>query len=310
MRPLLPASLQVRDSAKEAEIQAEETNQGLSFIRYFLLGFGAIALFVGAFVIFNTFSITVAQRTREFATLRTLGASRRQVMRSVVLEGLMVGLLASVVGLVLGVGVAKGINELFKALGTDLPAAGTIVAPRTIIVSLLVGTVITLVASVLPARRATRVPPIAAVRDGATLPPVDARGALDEGGHGRHRASLAAISAGVFAGGLGAGGVALLLGGGHDRAVPRDRPGRAGLVEPMARVVGWPARRAGGAAGELASANAARNPSRTASTAAALMVGLTLVTVVAVLGAGLRGSVESAVTDQVRADYILAARMA
>ena len=139
-------------------------------MRYFLLGFGGIALFVGAFVIFNTLSITVAQRTREFATLRTLGASRQQVMRSVVLEGLVIGLLASVIGLVLGVGIAKGMHALFKAMGAEMPEAGTVLAPRTIVVSLLLGTVITLVASVMPALRATRVPPIAAVREGATLP--------------------------------------------------------------------------------------------------------------------------------------------
>jgi putative ABC transport system permease protein len=308
VRPLLPDSLQVRDSAAEAKIQAEESNEGLAFIRYFLLGFGAIALFVGAFVIFNTFSITVAQRTREFATLRTLGASRRQVMRSVVVEGLFIGVIASVIGLVLGVGVAKGINELFKALGTDLPEGGTVIASRTIIVSLLIGTVITLLASVLPARRATRVPPIAAVRDGATLPPSRLAAHSLKASLVVIALALAAISAGVFAGGLGAGAVALLLGGGVLVLFVGIALAAPSMVEPMARVVGWPARRAGGVAGDLANANASRNPGRTASTAAALMVGLTLVTVVAVLGAGLRGSVESAVTDQVRADYILAGK--
>ena len=136
-------------------------------IRKFLLGFAGIALLVGAFVIFNTLSITVAQRTREFATLRTLGASRKQVMRSVVLEGIVIGVLASVIGLVLGLGLSKGMIALFSALGVDLPDAWTVFGTRTVIVSLLLGTGITLVASILPARRATRVPPIAAVREGA-----------------------------------------------------------------------------------------------------------------------------------------------
>ena len=99
----------------------------MSYIRYFLLGFGAIALFVGAFVIFNTLSITVAQRTREFATLRTLGASRKQVLRSVRLEGLVIGLLASAIGLFVGFGIAKGMLVLFSALGVDLPEGGTVV---------------------------------------------------------------------------------------------------------------------------------------------------------------------------------------
>ena len=178
VKPLVSHELQVRDAATEADEQSKDTTEALGFIRYFLLGFGGIALFVGAFVIFNTLSITVAQRTREFATLRTLGASRRQVMRSVVLEGVIVGLIASVVGILLGLGIAKGMNALFAASGADLPDAGTVVASRTIIVSLLVGTLVTVAASVIPARRATRVPPIAAVREGATLPESRRREAL------------------------------------------------------------------------------------------------------------------------------------
>ena len=170
VQPLLPASLEVNDSAAQAKADAAELDEGMGMVRKFLLGFAGIALLVGAFVIFNTLSITVAQRTREFATLRTLGASRRQVMRSVVLEGFVIGLLASVIGLVLGLGLSKGMIALFSALGVDLPDASTVVGSRTVIVSLLLGTGITLVASILPARRATRVPPIAAVREGATLP--------------------------------------------------------------------------------------------------------------------------------------------
>ena len=122
-------------------------------------------------MIFNTLSITVAQRTREFATLRTVGASRRQVLGSVILEALVLGLLASIIGLFAGLGLAVGLNELFVALDLDLPQAETVFATRTIIVSLLVGTVVALVAGLSPAFRATRVPPIAAVREGSELPP-------------------------------------------------------------------------------------------------------------------------------------------
>jgi putative ABC transport system permease protein len=304
VEPLVPSSLQVADAKAQAESDAAETNQGMDFIRYFFLGFGAIALFVGSFVIFNTLSITVAQRTREFATLRTLGASRKQVMRSVIVEGFAIGLLASVVGLLAGFGIYKGLDALFVALGADLPKTSTVLETRTIIVSLLVGTTVTLLASILPARRATRVPPIAAVREGAELPQSKVGSHSAKLAAGLIAASLAAICAGVFAG-LGALGVVVLLGGGVlglffgvAMAAPR-------LVKPLARLVGWPGRRTGGVAGELASANAIRNPSRTASTAAALMIGLTLVTVVAVLGAGLRSSVEGAVTDQVKAGYVL-----
>jgi putative ABC transport system permease protein len=305
VEPLVPDSLQVVDAKAQAEADAKETNEGMSFIRYFFLGFGAIALFVGSFVIFNTLSITVAQRTREFATLRTLGASRKQVMRSVVLEGLVIGLVASVIGLIAGLGIYKGLNALFVALGADLPKSGTVVATRTIVVGLLVGTIVTLLASILPARRATRVPPIAAVREGAALPPSKLASHSGKLSYGVVAASVAAICAGVFVGGVGTLGVAVLLGGGVIGLFVGIAWVAPRMVEPLARLVGWPGRRTGGIAGELASANSIRNPSRTASTAAALMIGLTLVTVVAVLGAGLRSSVEGAVTDQVKADYIL-----
>ena len=170
VRPLVADPLEVKDGAQQAKEAAEDANNGLNYIRYFLLGFGGIALFVGAFVIFNTLSITVAQRTREFATLRTLGASRKQVLRSVRLEGLMIGLLASTIGLLLGFGIAKGLLVLFSAMGVDLPEGKTVFAFSTVLISLVVGTAITLLATIVPARRATRVPPIAAVREGSTLP--------------------------------------------------------------------------------------------------------------------------------------------
>jgi putative ABC transport system permease protein len=301
VQPLVPASLELKDAKAQAEADSAEINEALGFIRYFLLGFGGIALFVGAFVIFNTLSITVAQRTREFATLRTLGGSRKQVMRSVVIEGFVIGLLASIVGLFAGVGIAKGLNAL---IGADIPEAGTVLAVRTVIVSLVLGVVITLVASIMPARRATRVPPIAAVREGAILPPSRFAAHSLKAAVVVIAASVAAISAGVFANGLSAIGVVVLLGGGIIALFLGVALAAPHLVKPLTRVVGWPARRAG-VAGELAGANSTRNPGRTASTAAALMIGLTLVTVVAVLGAGLRTTVESAVTDQVSAAYIV-----
>jgi putative ABC transport system permease protein len=174
IQPVLPEGAQVRSAEAEAEEDKDEISEFTSFIQYFLLAFAMIALFVGSFVIFNTLSITVAQRTREFATVRTLGASRRQVLGSVLLEAVVIGLLASLVGLFGGLGLAKALEALFRALDLELPLADTVFATRTIVVSLLVGTLITLVAGLFPAIRATRVPPIAAVREGFTLP----RGAL------------------------------------------------------------------------------------------------------------------------------------
>jgi putative ABC transport system permease protein len=301
VQPLVPASLEVKSSEQQAAADARETNVIVNAIRYFLLGFGAIALFVGAFVIFNTLSITVAQRTREFATLRTLGASRKQVMRSVVIEGLVIGLLASVVGLFAGFGLAT----LLTAVGGDTPEAGLVFAPRTVLVSLVVGTVITLLASIVPARRATRVPPIAAVREGSTLPPSRFAAHSLKAAAVVIVASVAAICVGIFASGLGTLAVVLLLVLGILGLFVGVAFASPHMVEPLTRLVGWPARRSGGVAGELANANSVRNPTRTASTAAALMIGLTLVTVVAVLGSGMRKTVESAVTDQVNAAYIL-----
>ncbi len=298
----LPETAQVRTGAEQANEDAGVA-EFVSFIRYFLLGFAGIALFVGAFVIFNTLSITVAQRTRELATLRTLGASRRQVLRSVVLEGAAIGVAASVVGLGLGILLARGLSSLFAALDLDLPQSGTIVAPRTVVVSLLVGTIVTLVASVFPAVRATRIPPISAVREGAvTAKPLSRR--MFAVALGLVGLSVAALSWGLLgSGSTGQRILAIVLGAlgifvGVALTAPR-------LVRPLASVVGLPASRLGGVAGRLARENAIRNPSRTAATAAALMIGLTLVTFVATLGQGLISSDENALRDQVRTGYVV-----
>ena len=305
LEPLVPPTAEVQTGTAQASADAEGTNEGIAFITYILLGFGGIALFVGAFVIFNTLSITVAQRTREFATLRTLGGSRRQVLASVVIEGFVLGLLASVVGLFLGLGVGKGMNALFVAFGIDLPQAGTVFATRTIVVSLIVGTSVTVLSSILPALRATRVPPISAVREGSTPPPPRFARYAPYVALGTLGAAVAALGVGLFVDGLGTQGVLLLLGLGTVALFVAVALLASRLVRPLAAVVGWPAQRFGGMAGELARENAIRNPSRTASTAAALMIGLALVTVVAVLGGALRNSTEGAVRDQVAADYVV-----
>ena len=307
IKPLLPASADVKTGDAQAAADSADTNESLKFITYFLLGFGGIALFVGAFVILNTLSITVAQRSREFATLRTLGASRRQVMRSVVLEGLVVGIVASILGLVLGLGIAKGMSAFFAAVGVDLPKSGTVLASRTIIVSLLTGTIVTLVASIVPALRATRVPPISAVREGSTATPVGGAGRRPYAAIITVGLALASLAIGLY-GGVSGGLVALTfvvgvfaLFVGIAMLAPR-------LVKPIAALVGLPAARLGGSAGRLARENSVRNPGRTASTAAALMIGLALVTFVAVIGSGLRTSTSDSVKKQVNADYVVTAK--
>jgi putative ABC transport system permease protein len=304
IKPLLPPSTQVRDTEEQVK-EDKKSVSFTSFIQYVLLAFAGIALFVGSFVIANTLSITIAQRIREFATLRTIGATRRQILRSVVIEALVIGVLASIAGLFLGFGLAKGLNSLFSALGFDLPSASTVFRTRTVVVSLLVGIVVTLFASLRPALRATRIAPIAAVREGATLPP---------GRFARWTPYLSVVTLvlgvlllgyGVLAHGLSTGNRLASLGFGILLLFFGVAANAARVVRPLAEVLGWPGARIGGTAGGLARDNTKRNPKRTASTASALMIGLALVTFVAILGQGIRSSFESAVDDLLRSDYAL-----
>src|SRR4051794_1441792 len=308
--PLVPATAQVKTADDQARADKHSTSKGIGGIRAFLLAFGAIALFVGAFVIFNTISITVAQRTREFATLRTLGASRRQVLRSVLLESIVIGLLASVIGLFLGLGLARGLNAIFVAIGIDLPQTSPVLATRTVLVSLAIGTLVTLLAGIFPAVRATRVPPIAAVREGST-PPATKLSRLRPVAAGVVIAlAVGLIAVGLFAGSTGVSSILVPLAAGTLLLFIGIAMISSHLVRPLAAVVGLPARRFGRVAGRLAGENSARNTPPTATTAAALMIGLALVTFVAVLGSGLRSSDVDALDHQVRSDYVVTAKNA
>ena len=303
IQPLLSPTEQVRSGTEQAKKDQEQAGSFISFLRYALLAFAGISLFVGAFVIANTLSITIAQRMREFATLRTLGASRRQVLWSVVIEAFVIGLVGSVIGLFLGLGLAKLLNWLFVKIGIDLPHGSTVFATRTVIVSLLVGTLVTLFASIRPARRATRVPPIAAVREGSVLPP--SRWAK----YGTVTSlvvlviAIVMVSLGALGSGIATGPRLLLLGLGVLLLFFGVSMNAPKVVRPLAAVLGAPARSIGGAPGILARDNATRNPARTASTASALMIGLALVTFVAIFGAGIRSSFEDAVNELFIGDY-------
>jgi putative ABC transport system permease protein len=303
----LPASVEVRTGAQAAQQETQEVTAFTDYVRYFLLGFAGIALFVGAFVIFNTLSITVAQRTREFATLRTIGASRRQVLGSVVVEALAIGLVSALLGLGLGLGLAYGLKALFAAVGAALPEVGMVIAPRTVVVSLLIGVVVTLVAGLVPALRATRVPPIAAVREGAELPSSRLASLVPYAGAATVALAVSLLGVSLFAAGLGTWERLLSIGGGCVGLFVGVALFSSRLVRPLASVLGWPARRRG-AAGRLAYGNARRNPGRTAATAAALMIGLALVTFVAVLANGMRASNREAIEDQIGADYVVTAQ--
>jgi len=307
IRPLLPATAKVKTSAAQTAEAIDDVNGSLGIVQKFLLGFAGIALFVGAFVIANTLSITIAQRVREFATLRTIGGSRRQVLRAVMLEAFVVGTIASLVGLFFGLGIAKGLNALFVAIGVEFPKGDTVFATRTIIVSLTVGIVVTLLASLRPAIKATRVPPIAAVREGAALPVTR----LSRFGPIASLVTLALgillLVYGIFAGGLPTASRLLALGFGTLILFVGVSLNAKRAVRPLASVLGWPGARFGGTAGTLARENAMRNPSRTAATASALMIGLALITFVAILGAGLRASFGDAVDKLFVADYAVTA---
>jgi putative ABC transport system permease protein len=310
IKPLLPSTATVRDVQAQVKEDRKSLGGFIDFLRYALLAFAFVALFVGSFVIANTLSITIAQRTREFATLRTIGASRRQVLWAVVLEALIVGFVASVVGLFLGLGLAKILNKLFVAVGIDLPQGNTVFATRTIIVSLVVGTLITLIASLRPARRATRVPPIAAVREGSVLPvsrwakygPVTSLVVL--------LVAIGLVCLGALGSGIATGPRLIALGLGVLLLFFGVSMNAAKIVRPLAAVLGAPARSIGGAPGILARDNAMRNPARTASTASALMIGLALVTFVAIFGQGLRASFEDAVNKLFIADYAVTSNTA
>lgn len=278
----------------------DAVHKALGFFNTFLLVFALIALFVGSFLIFNTFSIVVAQRMRELALLRAVGASRGQVMRSVLGESVVVGAVASVVGLGAGVGLAVALRALLDALGLDIPSTGLVVGTRTIVVSLLVGTAITVLAAISPARKAGRVAPVAALRE------VE----VDE----ETRKTRRALSGGAVT----AVGLALLLTGlfaGVDNRVLFVGTGAAAtflgiavlgplISRPLSALIGAPLRWRG-PSGQLARANAMRTPKRTSATAAALMVGVALVALMSVLASSIKSSVGAIVDSAMRADFVV-----
>ena len=305
IKPILPPTAQVRSGVEQAEEESGEVAEFTSFFQYFLLAFAAVALFVGAFVIFNTMSITVAQRTRELATLRTIGASRAQLRWAVLLEALVIGALASAIGLVLGILLAVGLNKLFDALGFGLPTTDMVIATRTIIVAALVGVVVTVLAAFVPAIRATRISPILAVREGAELP----KGRLSR--YTPYIAlavialSLLLLGRAMFTDELETGQRLLSIAGGVLLLFVGVAMISSKLVRPLAAVIGAPGEKLAGVTGFLAKRNTLRNPGRTAATAAALMIGLALVTFVAVLSNGMKESNRGAIEEQIRADLVV-----
>jgi putative ABC transport system permease protein len=281
--------------------QSQQTvHQMLSFIGVFLLAFGIIALFVGAFVIFNTFGIVVAQRQRELALLRAVGASRRQVLAAVLGESLIVGLVASAVGVAAGIGLALGLKAGLAALGIDLPASGVVVSPRTVLFGLLAGTLVTAVSAIAPARRAATIPPVAALRNAAAEP---------------RQPSLRRAWRRLIVGGLGVLVLGFGLFGHVANRLPFIGAGAAAVfigvavlspfaARPVCRALGVPLAR-NSTAGKLGQRSAMRNPSRTSSTAAALMVGVALVSMTAIMASSMKASANATIDSALRADFVV-----
>ncbi|MGW3233518.1 ABC transporter permease [Kitasatospora sp. NPDC001095] len=286
------------------ELAAEQDRmikQATRFLNTFLLGFAGIALFVGIFIIANTFSMLVAQRTKELALLRAVGATRRQITRSVLIEALLVGLTASVTGLLAGIGIAVGLKALLNGpMDANLPDGPLIVAPSTVITAIVTGVLVTVVAAWLPARRASRIAPVAAmssVEQPATQKGLRVRNTI---GLLFSVAGVASLAAGVGGKevklvGLGAG--ALLIG--VFVLTPLLSRPLIALLAPLLRAVY-------GAPGKLAQENAVRNPRRTAATAAALTIGVTLITSLTVIGASVNQAVDKATATDVKSDYTVA----
>jgi putative ABC transport system permease protein len=299
---ILPNGVQVVTGQTVINENTSSVSQTLSFFNTALLVFALISLFVGAFTIYNTFSIIVGQRTRELALLRVVGASRRQVFRSVLGEAAIVGLVSSAIGVGLGVLAAIGLEALVNGFGNSLPTGPLTFEPRTAIVGLAVGTVVTILSAIGPARNAVRIPPVAALADR----PVNDTGA----GPARRRliagGAVAVAGVALLAIGLskpvvalvGAGALCIFVG------VAMLAPA---IARPLSGVLGRPLAALLGTPGELGRENSMRNPGRTAQTASALMVGLALVSAMAVFGASLSESATSSVDQAISADLLITA---
>ncbi|MEW1889346.1 ABC transporter permease [Streptomyces sp. NPDC085659] len=302
VKPLLPKDAEAKTGKARANEQAEDIEAGLSSLNKLLLAFAGVALFVGVFLIANTFTMLVAQRTKELALMRAVGASRRQVKRSVLLEAAVVGLIASVVGFAVGLGLATGLRSAMSLLGGKIPAGPLVIAPGTVIAAFAVGVLITVIAAWLPARRAAKIPPVAAMNSAHAVATVKSLVVRNTIGGIITLLGTAAIVGGAAKGGSDG---QLLVGGGTFLALIGVIVLIPLLSRPVIALVRPLLRRLFGVSGKLAAQNAVRNPRRTGATASALAIGLTLVTGISVLGVTLGQAVDKVTTDNIKADYMV-----
>lgn len=298
---VLPPGVEARTGDALVTSNKASLDEILGFLNTFLLVFAGVSLVVGTFLIINTFSILVAQRSRELALLRALGASRRQVNASVLVEATFVGLAGSTVGIGVGYVLARGLQVLFGAVGFDLSRASFPVNVRTVAAAYAVGLVVTLVAAYLPARRAALIPPVAALRDDVALPETSLRRRVVVG--------FALIIGGVcamVAGFMNEGNLGLsLIGLGMLGILVGVSLLSPWLGRPLTAVFGIGYRRAFGTVGVLAAQNSMRNPRRTAATASALMIGLTLVALMSILGQSATASTDAAVKRSLTSEFVV-----
>jgi putative ABC transport system permease protein len=300
--PELPTGTEAVTGAEITEESQDDVQESLGFFNTFMLVFAVIALLVGGFIIFNTFFITVAQRTRENALLRALGAKKRQVLVSVLLEALAVGLIASIVGIAVGIIVALALKALIGAFGFELPSGSLVLTANTIIISIIAGVGVTLVAAISPARKAGKVPPVAAMREVA----------VGSTGYGSTQRIIVGCALLVL------GGAALGFGlfGSSDDPVPLVGAGvllvffavatlGRTVALPLSRFIGWPLPRLFGIRGKLARENAMRNPKRTAATASALMIGVGLVAFISIFAASAKASFGTVIDRAFSGDFVV-----
>jgi len=293
---VLPEGVEALTGTQITEESQDALQDGLSFFNTFLLVFAAIGLVVACFTIYNTFQIVVTQRRREMAMLRAVGASRRQVLFAQLLEASVVGLVASVIGLLAGVLVAGLLKAMMEQFGIDIPAGGTVLQLRTIVVAIVVGTLVTVVSAVLPALRASRIPPLAALRDVAV-------GGV-EAPRRRLLAGAALVVGGAAAMVVGLAGSGVLLVGLGALAIFIGVFVLGPLIaRPVVRTVGAPLP---GITGSLARENALRNPKRTARTGGALMIGVALVAAITVMSASLKDWIRDTFEQQFTGDFVVA----
>ena len=296
----IPASYET-ETLTGAQITKETQDQigtALSFFGILLTVFSAIALGVGSFVIYNVFSISAAQRERENALLRAIGASRKQITRAMLVESVVVGLVGSTAGLLGGIGLSSGLSAMLRAVGIDLPTGGLVVTGSTVVTTLVVGLIVTVASAWMPARRAGKVPPLAAMRASVleTAGPTRTRTVIAFVSVGIGAGIIAAVFGGMSANWLGLGIVLVFIGTIVMGPV---------LARPVAMTLGAPAARLRGVTGTMARQNAARNPKRTSRTAAPVLIGVALVTAVSALAASIQGQINDIFAAQLKSDYIV-----